>query len=132
MKVNWFAQLVDSSAFERPNEIRQAVRDWLSETTVDVDRHIVWDDDAPYPTTLSFCGIWVPEFYKLLDSLQEFFGETEYMVFARVGDNSVFDHPIMLYVVTKTLIAEAGGPAMVHELVRQLQAAAAPAAGSEE
>jgi hypothetical protein len=128
MTVDWFVQLVDSSAFEHPNEVREAVRDWARNEGAMAGRHIVWDDDAPYPATITFAGGWpLPNFTSLLDFIQQTLGETEYMVFAEVRDGAKFDGTMVLHVVTKTLLAEMSGPKMVQELVKQLHAAAEPA-----
>lgn len=131
MTADWFMQLVDSSAFEQPNEIRAAIRSWLEDDGRMIERQLKWDDDAPYPSTITFSGValYLPVFTNLLDELQEHLGETEYMVFTWLGNSQIFEQPIEMYVVTKTLIATMSGRAMVQELVKQLHAAAAPATG---
>jgi hypothetical protein len=129
--VDWFVQLVDSSAFVEPNEVREAVRDWLRDAPVSIGAHINWTDDAVYPNTISFCGTFpAANMAALLASIQDVIGRTEYMVFAEVCDATKYESPFMLHVVTKTLIATMGGHEMVRELVRQLHTAAAPATGA--
>jgi hypothetical protein len=132
MPNDWMLQLVDSSAIEQPNEVRQAIRDWLSEYGAIADRHIVWEDDSPYPSTITIAGTYRPSFSSLLEAIQPHLGATEYIVFALVGDAMTFDYPLQLHIVTKPLTAILGGPDMVHELVRQLHTAAETAMGSTD
>jgi hypothetical protein len=133
MPVDWFLQLVDSSAFAEPNEVREGIRMWLAEDASMHKRHLKWEDDAPYPTTVSVCGGFPsPNTASLLEIIQTALGETEYMVFAEVGDASKYEEPIILHVVTKTLVATMSGPTMVQELVKQLHVAAEPATNSAE
>jgi hypothetical protein len=122
--MSWFTQLVDSSAFEQPNAIREAIDEWVDTT---VNANIVWTPDAPYPTIMSFQGNGLrPTFEALLEAVQPYLGDTEYMVFAELngwGDSMV------LYVITRSLLAVMRGTDMVRELVKQLHSAATPATG---
>lgn len=130
MMANWFVQLVDSSAFEHPTLLDDAIHNWMHETARDIGRHVVWEEGTPYPSTITFSGEWpIPSFAGLWERIQPELAETEYMVFAQLGDAEMFDEPIVVHVVTKTLIATMSGPSMVQELVKQLHVVAAPAAG---
>lgn len=127
-------QLVDHSAFEQPNEIRDVIQEWVQDEKLS-GQSISWADDSPYPRSITIYdeGV-VPDYDGLMTGIQQQLGETEYLVFCRLADTGIFQEPMSLHVVTKTLIATMIGPAMVRALVRQLHGAAAPAIGvvSEE
>jgi len=121
-RIAWWIQLVEASPLQAHESLFSEFDDWyshqLDESAKDISNW-VWDSTTPDFIQLQGFGP-PPDFQALVDAMQPWMLDGEYMVFAQMVDSVIKHDAITYYIVTREVVATMDGRMYIKQAIENI------------